>query len=293
MDDRSKRVIDAVIARSTFRKNVHRLIPEGASRILDFGCGDGSLAFRLMRDKQCSEIHALEVNKKLTKRLEGKLSGVWNINIERQNEDLPDSLAGFFNYIILHDVVEHFYDPWYCLAKLRRFLAPGGRLILATPNVQFWDFAHKILSGDFPYGPGLWHTGHLRWYTVKSLIELTTVTGYAIETIHLEIPYQLDRSVFEPPRARTSLQLPPAEIAGQHPDVEPIGLNFARDIGAGYPLFFAHKMIFTCGARPDMVVKADPMVYNCPGLKKLRDMLDNPFDTHSPPPMELLIGDWN
>jgi SAM-dependent methyltransferase len=293
MDEQTRGQIDEIIAKSAFRRNVYNLIPDKASRILDFGCGDGALALRLVRDKHCRGVFGLDINVNLTRRLEGLLDGVIHTDIERPDQDLPDSFEGFFNYLILHDVAEHFYDPWYCLGKLRRVLAAEGRLILATPNLQYWDFPHKILTGRFPYGPGLWHTGHLRWYTAASLVELVSLTGYFIDRIYLEIPGKVDPGIFDPARPRTSLQLPPEEIAADHSEAAPVRLEFPRDIGASYPLFFAHKLIFVCGSRADEPARGETMVYNCAKLAALRGRLDNPFDVFEPPPMELLIGDWN
>ena len=291
MDSNQRR--DTIIQAETFRRNVFRLIPDGTRRVLDFGCGTGALALRLQRDKKCTEVYGLEVNPALTRELATLLDGgVFNLNIENQGETLDSRYRGYFNYIILHDVVEHFYDPWYSLPKLREFLAPGGKLLIATPNFHYWELQYKILSGDFPYGPGLWHTGHLRWYTVRSLIELVSLSGLAIESIFLEIPDLVDLGHLERHAEIRGVQLPPLEIAAKHPGLEPLVLRYPRDIKAYYPVFLAHKLIFVCNARPNVVVEPQPMVYNCMRLQRLREMVDNPFDVYTPPPMTPLIGDW-
>ena len=49
--------VDAVIQSSAFRRNMYHMVPDGASRILDIGCGDGALLLRLQRDKSCTELY--------------------------------------------------------------------------------------------------------------------------------------------------------------------------------------------------------------------------------------------
>lgn len=283
---------DKIIASEAFRRNVFNLVPEGASRILDFGCGTGALALRLQRDKGCTEIYGLEIRSELTKDLEPFIDGVFSVNIERRSEALDRRFQGFFNYLILHDVVEHFYDPWFALARLRELLAPEGRLLIATPNFHYWELQHTILCGDFPYGPGLWHTGHLRWFTARSLLELVSLCGLSVETIYLEIPDEADLSSLQRHQELKTVQLPPVELAERYPDRKPLVLTYPEDIKAYYPAFLAHKLIFVCGKRPNVVVRPGELVYNCERLKHLRSLLDNPFDVFNPPPMTPLIGNW-
>jgi SAM-dependent methyltransferase len=283
---------DKIIASEVFRRNVFNLVPEGASRVLDFGCGTGALALRLQRDKGCSEIYGVEIHAELIRDLAKLIDGTFSVNIERRNESLDPRFRDFFKYIILHDVVEHFYDPWFALSKLRAYLAPEGRMLIATPNFHYWELQHTILCGDFPYGPGLWHTGHLRWYTVRSLLELVTLCGFTVESIYLEIPDTVDLSSREQQQELTAVHLPPVELAERYPDRKPLVLSYPSDVKAYYPAFLAHKLIFVCGNRKNFVVEPGEMVYNCARLQQLRNALDNPFDVFNPPAMTPLIGNW-
>jgi len=61
-----------------------------------------------------------------------------------------DEVRGPFDLILMIEVIEHlgFEDALSLLPKLREFLAPGGRLLLTTPNTahptQYWqDPTHR------------------------------------------------------------------------------------------------------------------------------------------------------
>ena len=282
---------DQIIAAATFRRNVYACIPQGASRILDFGAGSGGLLLRLQRDKGCRELYGIEIDRAASRPLRPLLDGLWHLNIEDPAQDLPAEYRGFFNYVVMHDVVEHLYDPWYCLARIRRWLAPGGRLVLATPNLQFWDFLLKLLSGEFPYGHGLWHVGHIRWFTVRSLVEMLAVAGFEIERLALEIHYNLDRASLESRRGVREVSLPPAEVAHLVPPDRTVRLAFPADVGPAYPVFLAHKLLAVCRAGAGDVEPVR-MADDCDKLHRLRQALNNPFDVYSPPRLELLVGDW-
>lgn len=57
----SEKEIDEIIDRNLFRKQVYDSVPEGTSRILDFGCCEGELVLRLRRDKGCTEVYGIDV----------------------------------------------------------------------------------------------------------------------------------------------------------------------------------------------------------------------------------------
>ncbi len=287
----SQQTINELIETSTFRKNVYNMIPENSTRVLDFGCGNGSLLLRLQRDKNCSELYGIEVDLEESRHVKDAIERVWNINIERSLGEL-ESYAGYFNYIILHDVVEHLTDPWFTLTKIRGLLADDGRIIISTPNIHHWRFQYQIHNGLFPYGPGLWHTGHLRWYTPISLIELLVIGGLRINSINLEIPDQVDFKHLASKKEVKTFRIPPVEFSGMKEyDKGAVSVVYEKDIRRYYPVFYAHKIIADC-SKGELLFEPGPMTNNCPILKALREVIDLPFDVYNPPPMRHLIGDW-
>ncbi len=53
---------------------------------------------------------------------------------------------GFFDSIIAGDVIEHVANPLFMLCECNRVLAPGGTLIVSTPNpYYYWEFMQNLL----------------------------------------------------------------------------------------------------------------------------------------------------
>ncbi len=282
---------DQVIANSAFRKNIFNMIPAESKRILDFGCGNGALLLRLMRDKQCSELYGVELNKPESALVKNAATKLWHINIE--NDFAPfEPYKGYFNYIILHDVVEHLYDPWHTLPKIRSLLADGGKILLATPNFQYWALQHEVMSGRFPYGPGLWHTGHIRWYTPASLIELLVIGGLSINTLYLEIPEKIDLDRYANSQPVTSFQIPPPEFQAGFAPEDIYTITYGADMASYAPVFYAHKLLADCG-KGTLYFPPAPTINNCPRLLKMRENINNPYGIYNPPPLTPLMGDWN
>jgi len=284
-------LIDKVIANSTFRRNIYNMVPEGASRILDFGCGNGGLLFRLKRDKGCTELYGVEPDKHESALAGQVLEKVWHDNIERGFEPFEE-YRGFFNYIVMHDVAEHLYDPWFTMTKIRDLLAEDGRILLATPNVNYWAIQYEMLSGRFPYGPGLWHTGHIRWYTPASLIELLLISGLSINCLYLEIPDPVDLKRFDGGSPVTSFQFPPPEYQEGRRARDIHTVTYGADISKYCPVFYAHKLIADC-KMGHLAFKPTPITNHCPILADMRKALNVPFDIYNPPPMKPLVGKWN
>jgi len=110
-------------------------------RLLDVGCGDGSLLVR-MRDMgwqvkgQEMDVNAAE----MARRYAGLEVLVGPLDSLR----LP---ADSFDAVTLSHVVEHVYAPDALLAECRRLLKPKGKLIALTPNVD--SFGHHQFGIDW------------------------------------------------------------------------------------------------------------------------------------------------
>ena len=89
-----------------------------------------------------------------------------------------------FNVIICGDVLEHLKNPADLLKKIRKYLKPGGYLVVSLPNFCHGDVLLNILSGDFRYTPvGLLDETHLRFFGLKNIFALFAECGYQISDI--------------------------------------------------------------------------------------------------------------
>ncbi len=82
---------------------------------------------------------------------------------------------GSFNYILLQDVIEHVEDPKALLCELDDLLAPGGHILIGTPNAANINLTQPSVSDYYnpvhvPY--------HLHLYTRESIESLGCRQGW-------------------------------------------------------------------------------------------------------------------
>lgn len=116
-------------------------VPSG-SRILDVGAGAGALSMRLA--DRGYQLLAIDVD-----------ASEWvSADIPFQKLDINQGLrlpeAPAFAAVCCIEVVEHIENPWALLRDLYALVAPGGQLIVSTPNIaNFWSRAKFLLTGRF------------------------------------------------------------------------------------------------------------------------------------------------
>ena len=97
--------------------------------------------------------------------------------------------SGTVDVVIMSELIEHLVDTDAALAEARRVLAPGGRLLLSTPNLAAWYNRVLLAFGVQPlftevslraiYGrPGHEVVGHLRVFTRRALAEILAAAGF-------------------------------------------------------------------------------------------------------------------
>ncbi|MBW1791819.1 MAG: class I SAM-dependent methyltransferase [Deltaproteobacteria bacterium] len=92
-----------------------------------------------------------------------------------------------FDVIVMGFILEHVDDPLVILRHFRDFLAPGGRMFVAVPNAEVLNRKLGHLAGLLPDMQELSDhdrlLGHQRYYTVDSLSEDITKTGYVVKSM--------------------------------------------------------------------------------------------------------------
>lgn len=108
----------------------------GDGEYLDIGCGTG-LLLKLIQEKRpaaaFSIADAYPVCVDLTERRLGKVEGRYLLDEEKF--DPEGVIDRTFDTIILSHVLEHLRDPISGIEGLLSLLKPGGKLILAVPNL--------------------------------------------------------------------------------------------------------------------------------------------------------------
>lgn len=140
--------------------------PRG-NRLLDVGCGKGDLLAVLMHRGWNGE--GLEVDAEAAASARIQL-GLKVHEGELESQRFPDHT---FDAITMNHVIEHVHDPISLIRECLRVLKPGGRMVLATPNVR------SLAHGRFGRNCSLLDPPrHLHLFTKINLKECTARAGF-------------------------------------------------------------------------------------------------------------------
>ena len=147
-------------------KVIADLLPNN-TRVLDVGCGDGSLMSLLNAEKQI-EVRGLELNQENVQECIHKGLPVIQGNAETELHQFPDKS---FDYVVLSQTLQAFYEPEKVLRNLLRI---GKSVVISIPNFGFWKVRIKLLFfGEMPFTktlPKTWYnTPNLHMCTIKDL----------------------------------------------------------------------------------------------------------------------------
>src|SRR3989344_1967503 len=156
-----------------------KLIPNNIKTVLDIGCSSGDLA-RILKTKNMI-VSGVDISPVALDVARPYLNDSFCFDI--QLDEWPVKLMGQkFDLIVASEVIEHVFQPSDLLEKVKLLIGKGGCLIITTPNFLFWKNRFKMLFGKFRYEQkGLLDFGHIRFFTLKTAIEIFNKTGFIIQ----------------------------------------------------------------------------------------------------------------
>lgn len=167
------------------------LVPLESKRIIEVGCGTGALAREYKKRNPTCEYIGLELEPNRAELARAHCDRVVRCDIEQMEDAAFVSLFPSDCWIF-GDVLEHLYDPWLVLSRIRRLLSPDSSVLACVPNAQHWSVQVLLNSGEFRYqDAGLLDRTHIRWFTKATLIDLFRTTGFTIAeggARHVEAP---------------------------------------------------------------------------------------------------------
>lgn len=141
-------------------------------RRLDFGCGGGSFLKRMA--ERGWHVTGLDAAVGAVREVQESL-GLTALVGSLPHEDLAPAS---FEVVTMWHSLEHVHDPLAILAEAYRLLTPGGKLIVACPNIDSWPFRW--------FGPawfGLDLPRHLVHFTPKTLTDAMESSGFRVESV--------------------------------------------------------------------------------------------------------------
>lgn len=156
------------------------LVPRDASKIVEVGCSGGGLAREYLKINPACEYIGIEINPGYAEVARAHCTRVLVDDIEQMSDEIFDTIASSSSWIF-GDVLEHLYDPWAVLRRIRASMLPEASVIACIPNAQHWSVQARLNCGAFRYEDrGLMDRTHIRWFTKTTIDELFHSCGFGI-----------------------------------------------------------------------------------------------------------------
>ena len=159
----------------TESETIARWVAPG-SRVLDLGCGDGSLLTYLGRERGATG-YGIEIDDA------GVLASVAN-DVNVLQSDLESGLAGFddasFDCVILSQTLQAMRHAEDIVVEMLRV---GREAIVTFPNFGHWTHRWQIAKGRMPVSPSLPY----QWYDTPN-IHLCTVADFDAFLVERRLP---------------------------------------------------------------------------------------------------------
>ncbi len=141
------------------------------SRVLDVGCGDGSL-LRLLADQKQVDARGIEISQRGVNDCVSKGLSVIQGDADT---DLIDYPANAFDYVILSQTIQATRNPKKVLEQMLRI---GSRAIISFPNFGHWRIRSQlVLKGRMPVTDNLsyaWYeTPNIHFCTIRDFVALS------------------------------------------------------------------------------------------------------------------------
>jgi methionine biosynthesis protein MetW len=159
------------------------LIPAG-TKVLDLGCGDGSLLVKLVRQKGVTG-RGIEISEEGVRACIAKGLTVMQGDIDKGLRDYPNNS---FDYVILNQTLQAVKKPDVVLSEILRV---GKKGIVGFPNFAYWKMRFYLFTyGRMPkteFLPFEWYdTPNIHFCSISDFTEYCAKNGVTIEkTVYL------------------------------------------------------------------------------------------------------------
>ena len=157
---------------------ITEMVPEG-SRVLDLGCGDGSLMAHLRDEKGCT-VRGVDLSPE-------DIASALSRGLSVVQTDLDEGLSGYgdgsFDFVVLSQTLQVVRRPAFVLCEMLRV---GQRGIVTFPNFGHWRVRGYLAArGRMPVSrsiPFSWYdTPNIHHTTITDFRDFVAANGGAIE----------------------------------------------------------------------------------------------------------------
>lgn len=155
-----------------------RTSPRPDYRIIDVGCGNGTLLSKLRR--MATTVAGCEPSPDGVKFARASLGEDVRVECLSGYDDLSAAFGGGWDVVVSTEVIEHLYDPRLFVRRVRDLLRPSGLLILTTPYHGYLkNLALAITNSWDAHLTPLWDGGHIKFWSFRTLRALLSEFGFS------------------------------------------------------------------------------------------------------------------
>lgn len=155
------------------RAGERRSLPmHGRGRLLDFGCGGGSFLLRMA--EQGWDVTGLDASVGAVQQIRDE----FGLTALAGSLPHPELSRGSYDMVTMWHSLEHVHEPLEILREAHDLLVPGGRLLIAVPNIASWPY-HWFGSSWF----GLDLPRHLTHFTPTTLQAMIERAGFQVREV--------------------------------------------------------------------------------------------------------------
>jgi methionine biosynthesis protein MetW len=148
-------------------------------RLLDVGCGDGTLGM-LVRNR-FEEIYGVDISDKAIEVAQRRGIKAYKVNLNVEALPFEDN---YFDSITCLATLQLIYDINTMLREFNRVLKPDGELVLTVPNMRaYWRIFKLVVLGYFPrtsLDPEGYDGGTLHYFCYRNLKDLLEKSGFKV-----------------------------------------------------------------------------------------------------------------
>ena len=146
-------------------------------KVLDLGCGAGSVAKAVKRERPDLDVAACDVSRSALAIAEASPEGVAFRAAEAEKLPYGD---GEFDVVWIFDVLEHVEKPELVLREVARVLRPGGRFHIVLPlEGQPWTL-YRFIGCGTRWTAKVRHGGHIQVFSAERFSGLAAFCGLPV-----------------------------------------------------------------------------------------------------------------
>lgn len=167
-------------AHDTPNPDIVRLMESNLRFIVEVGVSSGAIAKAYRQINPTCHYIGIDIDQNYIELAKPHCSEVIVGNIEHFDDNLFSRFKDADCWIF-GDVLEHLYDPWALLKKIKQLSHRPHCVIACIPNAQHWSMQARLCSGFFEYqSMGLLDKTHIRFFTRHTMVALFENAGYKI-----------------------------------------------------------------------------------------------------------------